>query len=284
MKNYTYIKTTLLFLFVLAQGFSQITTSTATPASIQNCNSCSGLAWNGSLFSTNTPGIISKELYLTNLGFNIPINAIIIGVTLSIGTYTCCPEQFFDSKVQMIINGVPSGINKATLIDFLPYPSYNNKVYGGNNDLWGNTLSPLIINNSNFGVSFEITKNNITNNPCCFALMGPSIPLTYVPLVTIYYSISTGIIESQTSTSQNINAYSFEDKMYVNNSSSEIITNAKVKIYNMLGELINEEIKTIAPKEIENISLTNPENGFYFITISSAQNELIFSKKVFITK
>ncbi len=70
--------------------------------------------------------------------------------------------------------------------------------------------------------------------------------------------------------------------MYVNNTSSEIIENAKIKIYNSVGEIIYLDEKTIAPQETESLLINAPATGFYIFTLTSSNDRLIYTKKIFI--
>ncbi len=285
MKNSRLLKFVIVFIFCLNESFAQVSTYTASPQSVINCSLCAGDTWTlqGSspvLYST-TLGGVSSQLYMTNFGFNIPSSATILGISLSVSTWSCMPEKFYDSSVRLMVNNVPVGSNKALLTNFLQY-NYNNTSYGGPTDLWGNILSPLIINDLNFGAAYEVTHT--INAFSCFQLNGPISPTVYnpFPIMEVYYMLSTGLIQSQKSNIETVKIYSHDHKMYINNSTSEIIENATIQIYNALGEVILEEQKTIAPNEIENLVLSNPSNGFYFVTISSNKKELIFSKKVLI--
>ncbi len=283
-----------LFVIIKNSCFSQINTFSATPQSATNCSSCTGDTWTVTpycyIIYSNATGF-SKDLNLTNLGFNIPANAIIKGISLAISSFSCMPEEYYDSDVKLLVNNIPTGSNKATSNNFLPYPSYNNIMYGDTNDSWGNALTPLIINDVNFGVTLKF-MHSVSTSFSCFQLNGPfpsmgpfsfpAIKVYYVPATSNTNTPTASIIESQTSNPATLNAFSFEGKMYVNNTSSEIIENAKMRIYNSLGEIIFSEQKTIAPKEIESFSVNSSITGFYFFTLTSSKNELIYSKKIFI--
>ena len=277
-------KLLIIFFLCLNESFAQVSSFSACPQSAVNCSPCSSDSWTVQicpvLFS-NAINSVSNKLLLTNFGFNIPVTATITGVSLSTSTWSCMPEDFYDSNVQLVVNNTANGSNKALLTNFMPYPSYNNTTYGSASDLWGTTLSPLIINDVNFGVAYEVTHT--INAFSCFQLNGPIISsYNNFPVMEVFYMISTGIIKSQKSDSETTKVYTFDGNIYVNNSSFEEIKDAKIQIYNALGEVIFEEQKTIAPNEIKNLMLSNPNDGFYFVTISSNKNELIFSKKVLI--
>lgn len=288
-----FVRVKLLLVFVLSINlcYSQMPSNSAVANSMLNCSSCSGDIWNfpsamAYMVYSSSLGSVSNKLYLTDFGFNIPPSATIRGVLFAVSTYTCNPMNYFDSEVRLIVNNVVSGTNKAIMTNFqYTYPYYIRN-YGDSTDLWGNTLTPTIVNDVNFGLSFEVT-HAIYFPSDCFALNGivdsTTTPWSFtLPKMTIYYETVTGVIESQSSEVSSIKAYSYDGKMYVNNATSEIIEDATIQIFNALGEVIFEEQKTIAPNEIKNLVLSNPNDSFYFVTISSNKNELIFSKKVLI--
>ncbi|MBP8033960.1 MAG: T9SS type A sorting domain-containing protein [Bacteroidia bacterium] len=296
MNYFIRIKLVIVLVLSINLCYSQLSSDSAVANSMINCSSCIGDSWffNGINLSgipavqSSSLGSVSNKLYLTDFGFSIPASATIKGVLFAVSTYTCNPMNFFDSEVRLIINNIVSGTNKAITTNFqnTPYPNFYVRNYGDSTDLWGNTLTPTIVNDVNFGLSFEVT-HAVSLPGDCFALNGiiasTVTPITFtLPKMTIYYETVTGIIESQSSEGSIIKAYSHDGKMYVNNATSEIIENATIQIYNALGEVIFEEHKTMAPNEIGNLALSNPINGFYFVTISSHKNELIFSKKVLI--
>ncbi len=183
----------ILCLLLTSNLFSQVSSFSATPQTAANCSSCSGDTWTVTpyyyiLYSTATAP--SKDLNLTNLGFNIPVNAVIKGITLAISSFSCMPEEYYDSDVKLLLNNIPSGSNKATLNNFLAYPSYNNILYGDTNDLWSNTLTPSIVNDINFGVTFKVI-HSVPSSFSCFQLNGTFSaigPVSYYPVITVYYT------------------------------------------------------------------------------------------------
>jgi type IX secretion system substrate protein len=103
-----------------------------------------------SLLSTE----VTDYLQATGFGFSIPAGATICGVNVAIlhkrldllllGTIN-------DNSVKLVTGGVIGGTEHASGTQWTGTPSTAS--YGGSNDLWGLTLTPAIVNASNFGVA-----------------------------------------------------------------------------------------------------------------------------------
>lgn len=65
--------------------------------------------------------------------------------------------QAIDYLVQLIVNGSRTGDNKADTATSWP-TSYTNKDYGGETDTWGCSLTPSLVNASNFGVALRVSN------------------------------------------------------------------------------------------------------------------------------
>ncbi len=90
----------------------------------------------------------------TGFSFNIPENATINGIELTIGRYTTlAPEGGArDFGVYLAKNGVRAGDNKAYPTQGLDWPATEAPLtYGGPSDLWGTTWTPAEINAAGFG-------------------------------------------------------------------------------------------------------------------------------------
>ncbi len=103
---------------------------------------------------------VSNYLKLTNFGFNIPSGATIVGVQIKILKYADTDTtQIYDKYLYLIKSGSISGSNKAKTSEAWElYKYYHN--YGSSSDLWGTTLTPSDVNNSNFGLAYSIQINN----------------------------------------------------------------------------------------------------------------------------
>lgn len=101
-------------------------------------------------------GIIA-DVTCTNFGFLIPARGTVVGVKLRIKWYGVAGE--FDAysigSIKLYSGGVIG--NLATAMGGSATNQWQER--GGAADLWGATLSPAIINASNFGVFFQITAS-----------------------------------------------------------------------------------------------------------------------------
>lgn len=95
-------------------------------------------------------GQLSRYLKVTNFNFNIPLDATITGVTVSIERSTDTLNATHDNSVKLVKSGVISGNEKA-VANLWP-TSDATATYGSATDLWGLTFTPTIINASDFGV------------------------------------------------------------------------------------------------------------------------------------
>lgn len=106
------------------------------------------------IFGSMTAGNYSGYLNMTNFGFVIPPTAIIRGVTLETNIIHTDSDRVRDSILQMIIGGSRSGSNLASASDWPSTLTYVS--HGGSTNLWGNTLTPAIVNSSAFGFALSI--------------------------------------------------------------------------------------------------------------------------------
>lgn len=86
----------------------------------------------------------TDSVKLTGFGFLVPTVAQITGVAVSVYGN----GNTFYSTVKLVIAGTAAGNNKAS-------GSLQDKTFGASNDNWGNTLTPAIVNASNFGVQIK---------------------------------------------------------------------------------------------------------------------------------
>ena len=106
----------------------------------------------------------SDYLQATNYGFNIPTNATIKGIQVTINRQSNSNnsgQSIHDDVVQLIKGGVITGGDKATSADWPT--TLGQATYGAVNDLWGTTWTPAQINASNFGVALSIESESNQN-------------------------------------------------------------------------------------------------------------------------
>lgn len=101
---------------------------------------------------TVTGSGVTYWLHATDFGFSIPSTATILGVEVGIEKYST-DLQGRDKGVRLVVSGSRAGDSKPAA-GFWPDGAGNEAytTYGGSTDTWGATLTPAIINASNFGV------------------------------------------------------------------------------------------------------------------------------------
>lgn len=268
MKTILLLVSSLFLINVNAQN------SVKNASVVANCSSCSGTySWNFPAAMTHTimmggPGF-AKDLQATNYGFNIPLTASItgIGVQFFHSSNFSHPTALVDTVVSLLKGGVVAGTDKRNLTG--PYNSATaaNVNLGGMGDMWGTTWTPTEINASNFGFNFKIYLHNVGN-------VDLNIMQGFV--ITVYYTSSTGINESQTQTGT-ISSVLFKENEIVF-SDFEKLENPIVQIYDLTGK----SILKLNPLEIKKMDLSFLNQGVYFYQITSSQENR--SKKFIITK
>lgn len=92
---------------------------------------------------------ISNYLKATNFNFNIPSDATINGITVSVERSSNTLNGTHDSSVKLVKGGVISGNDKASGSTWPTSDAV--ATYGSATDLWGLTLTPSDVNDSTFG-------------------------------------------------------------------------------------------------------------------------------------
>ncbi len=110
--------------------------------------------------ASNTAAASSQYLVARNFGFAVPTGAAILGVTVRIeAAETSAGSETLNAQLQDS-SAALFGSSKTNTINGTSPTVYT---YGANNDLWGATLTPTIVNNANFGVRFwYTTAHNMT--------------------------------------------------------------------------------------------------------------------------
>ena len=106
---------------------------------------------------TGTSVVRFNYVDFTGFGFNVPSNATINGVLVEInrhGSQNSTNRYIQDNTVQLVKGGTAQGNNEADTITKWDNTQYLTIPYGGANDLWGLSLTPVDVNSSNFGVRF----------------------------------------------------------------------------------------------------------------------------------
>jgi hypothetical protein len=115
----------------------------------------------------------------TGLGFNVPSNAIVLGVIVGFGVWAQSTTSASVNEVALWQTGAQFGTMKSpsTPIGTTPYPP---AIYFGTAaDQWGGALTPAIVNDPTFGFAVSITSPDVRIFLCP--------PFT----VTVYYTLSS---------------------------------------------------------------------------------------------
>ena len=254
---------------------SQTTMSvTSVASSFSNCSTCipSLNTWSATIvgYQVNQVGFSSsKGLHLSNFNFNIPTNAVIVGVKFSVGTYTGNATSFADTLVKIIKNGAETGINKSL---FVPFSFSSIRSYGGNNDMWGTSLTPADINSSNFGVSFAAALT-ATGTPFSIFVIGKPTSPGPNPELTIYYQLPTGLSDEA-----NLN---FKENFYPNPTNGALKISAstaitKLYVSNALGQTVLTKTNINATNT--SLDLSTLPVGIYLVQLQTKQGTV--TKKI----
>ena len=177
-----------------------------------SCSSCAGAIWNNTSKVSAADNVFSDASLMPNLycfqsqcyrsryltchhfGFNIPGNATITGIVLTVKGKASIPASVLDSTVVLMKNYQPNGSNYASGGDWDTVNTL--RIYGGPNDLWGTTWTPQEVNNNLFGAYVKV-YNASANSPSA---------LVDVVAITVFYSLGTQVY-SQTSTENVFHAF-----------------------------------------------------------------------------
>jgi hypothetical protein len=147
------------------------------------------------LFSGTT-----NYLKATNFGFSIPPVSSICGVRVEIekrdGGFLSIGTGIKDYEVRLVIGNIITGDNLATSSNWPASPE-SFYTYGSSSELWGTTLTPAIVNASDFGVTIAARFNGI-------AALIPSADIDNIRM-TVYYNpaLPTQIISFNTTLKNN---------------------------------------------------------------------------------
>jgi len=127
-------------------------------------NETHGCASSDSYASSDVPnGSTSETLRLTNFGFAVPADQVITGITVAIERQSNATVA--DAKVQLVLNGVNIGEDKAT--DNGDWPTTDTvATFGGSTDDWTATLTEVDVNDVDFGIDIVCTRTAGATNRC----------------------------------------------------------------------------------------------------------------------
>lgn len=101
----------------------------------------------------------SNLLRATNFSFSIPATAEILGYEMKVKRRFITGNTFDDECVSLLSGLTLVGDNKASATPW-PITTLTFESYGSKTDLWGTSLSPADVNDSDFGVGLAIHANS----------------------------------------------------------------------------------------------------------------------------
>lgn len=184
-------------------------TKTAYAGTVENLPCAPGTyTWASTSSGTGTPngnGVrivampdngISECVRFSNFSFDLPCNANITGVKAFVTQRNAISGDLYDYAVHLILaDGSLSATNLASPVMWFESSSnssYDTKEYNGG--LWGETLTPAIVESSSFGLSIQVEGNDPGTTV--------SFPIIDAVQLEICYNIPEGIAKNEV----NINA------------------------------------------------------------------------------
>lgn len=136
------------------------------PSSTQEDNSVGTHAWtndnnvfseDGSFAFSGFSAAGEQTFYLKvkGFGFNIPPQAVIRGILFEIKRASDGTVTVADNRIRIVKNDSIGSTDKANGSNWPVSAAFAYQSYGGSSDLWGETLLPSDINNSNFGIAIS---------------------------------------------------------------------------------------------------------------------------------
>jgi len=212
------------------------------------------------------PGF-TKDLKSSNYGFSIPSNATITGihVTFNHNHVFTHPTALNYTLVSLLKGGVPSGANKMAVTG--PYNQTVSTVenFGGTGDLWSTTWTPVDINAVGFGFDLKMHATSVGNL---------DMYITQGFIITVYYTIASGIYESQSRSSHTGSI--FVSDRHLRSRNFEKFENCKVQLFDLNGKMI----LGFDPLKVQAIDLSTLSEGVYFVTVTSPKEN--WSQKIII--
>jgi hypothetical protein len=121
-------------------------------------------------------GDVSDTMEINNFHFNLPSDVIIDGITVTIKK-GAGNGSISDNMVKLICNGKVCGTNHASSEEWpLAAKTFS---YGGENDKWGLTLSPAMVNSFAFGVAINVSNSVFSTDSATANIDYINITLNY---------------------------------------------------------------------------------------------------------
>jgi hypothetical protein len=102
------------------------------------------------------PGKTSDTMEISNFKFDIPADAIIEGITVTVRK-GATDDGVTDNSIKLILNGKVQGTDHARQDNW--NKSAEVSTYGGDSDLWGLVLTPSAVSSYNFGLALSAANS-----------------------------------------------------------------------------------------------------------------------------
>lgn len=139
-------------------------------------------------------GEISNYLKVTNYGFNIPLDATILGIKIDISRKASFADRIKDQEVKIVKEGSIIGTNQASTTawsntDFIAS-------YGGSSDLWGQSWTSADINTLDFGLVLAVTNTGAGSRTASVDNIKITVTYTIPANLTAYNTALAAVTES----------------------------------------------------------------------------------------
>lgn len=259
---------TLLFsLLITSTAFAQLSTAWTAPDSAKNVAKPgagpspawtitnplvhSGTAFTNSPINSGFINNVSDYLYFHDFDFAIPTGATITGVEVIASRGACNNGDYYRDTISLahndmaIGNYVEDSTNGTTAVDTL----------GGSSDMWGNVLTPAMVNSNSFGVFFSFHSFGI----CTFGVFDCR--------VKVHYTTTTGI-----------NSVSVSDRMILSPNPASTVLNVQAAspsgytITDCMGKVV---LQADGVNAVEDIDVSSLASGLYYIRSGNKVDKFI---------
>jgi hypothetical protein len=200
----------------------------------------SGTSFSNSPISSGFINNVSDYLYFNDFGLAVPTTATITGIELIISRGACNTGDYFRDTISLAYDGAAIGnyiqdsTGSAGAIDTI----------GGSSNLWGNALTPAMVNSYKFGVCYSVRSFGI----CTFAVFDCR--------VKVHYSLTTGL--------EGV-AISKATKVYPNPAASSLVIESAGGNYTISDQLGRVVLNGVAANKSTMVDISALNPGLYFI-------------------
>jgi hypothetical protein len=135
------------------------------------------------VFSVAPEPQVSHYLKVTNFGFSIPEGATVRGWQSMLRRCREPGSEVKDSRLRPVKGGVIKASEDKANTSALWTTEFQPVVYGGPEDLWGNTWTPADINSSGFGIALSVLLQ----------VAGTKVAFVDVVKITVFYSVPEAV-------------------------------------------------------------------------------------------